>query len=63
MVFMFRIIFIFLIFLNATSCSKKMNQFMFPSQKIDPYEIYKEGLDAMRENDFFLLIKNLQRQN
>ena len=28
-----------------------------PSQKIDPYKVYSEGVDAMRENDFFFANK------
>ena len=30
-----------------------MNLMYVPSEKIDPYKIYNEGLEAMRENDFF----------
>ena len=55
--FMIRIIFIFLIFLNATSCSNKNEPLYVPSEKIDPYKIYNEGLDAMRENDYFFANK------
>ena len=54
---MIRIIFIFLIFLNATSCSNKNEPLYVPSEKIDPYKIYNEGLDAMRENDYFFANK------
>ena len=55
--FMIRVIFIFLIFLNATSCSNKNEPLYVPSEKIDPYKIYNEGLDAMRENDYFFANK------
>ncbi len=54
---MIRLIFIFLIFLNATSCSNKNEPLYVPSEKIDPYKIYNEGLDAMRENDYFFANK------
>ena len=54
---MIRIIFIFLIFLNAASCSNKNEPLYVPSEKIDPYKIYNEGLDAMRENDYFFANK------
>ena len=54
---MFRIIFIFLIVLSVTACSKKNETVYVPSQKIDPYKFYSEGVDAMRENDFFFANK------
>ena len=54
---MFRIIFIFLIVLSVTACSKKNETVYVPSQKIDPYKVYSEGVDAMRENDFFFANK------
>ena len=48
----------FLVFLTIAiilnSCAKKNNEFEYESsKKIDPYEIYKEGLEAFNTNDFF----------
>ena len=36
------------------SCAKKNNEFEYENSKqIDPYEVYKEGLEAFNTNDFF----------
>ena len=36
------------------SCAKKNNEFEYKNSKQkDPYEIYKEGLEAFNTNDFF----------
>ena len=36
------------------SCAKKNNEFEYENSKqIDPYEVYKEGLEAFNSNDFF----------
>ena len=36
------------------SCAKKNNEFEYENSKQkDPYEIYKEGLEAFNTNDFF----------
>ena len=36
------------------SCANKNNEFVYESSKrTDPYEIYKEGLEAFNANDFF----------
>ena len=34
-----------------------------PSIKIDPYEVYKQGLDAFEKNDFFSLDINIDQYN
>jgi len=47
-IFLLCIIFIFLI-----SCLKKEKPSYQPSEKINPYEIYEEGLEAFQERDFF----------
>ena len=39
------------------SCSKEDKSIYTPSTKVDPYKIYKEGLDAFETNDFFLASK------
>ena len=31
-----------------------------PSDKVDPYVVYKEGLEAFENNDFFYAEKNFQ---
>lgn len=50
-------IFIFVcLFFLSLSCSKK-NPVYVPSSKIDPYEVYKQGLDAFEKNDFFFASK------
>ena len=54
---MFRIIFIFFIVLSATACSKKNEPVYVPSEKIDPFKVYSEGVNAMKENDFFFANK------
>ena len=43
---------IVIIFLLTSSCSKKEVLYE-PSDKVDPYLIYKEGLEAFEQNDFF----------
>ena len=35
------------------SCSKKNDLIYTPSNKIDAYAVYKEGLEAFEQNDFF----------
>ena len=36
------------------SCAKKNNEFEYENSKqIDPYEVYKEGIEAFNSNDFF----------
>ena len=44
------LLFVVLIFIN--SCSKKEEIYKV-SEKKNPYEIYKEGLEAFKKNDFF----------
>tara|TARA_B100001121_G_C18698237_1_gene626027 strand:+ start:2080 stop:2901 length:822 start_codon:yes stop_codon:yes gene_type:complete len=50
-------IFIFVCLISLLlSCTKKDTAYV-PSKKIDPYEVYKEGLDAFEKNDFFFASK------
>ena len=50
-------IFIFVCLISFfLSCTKKDSAYV-PSIKIDPYEVYKQGLDAFEKNDFFFASK------
>ena len=40
-----------------------MKQFIKLLKKLDPYVLYKEGLEAFEENDFFMQVKNFQKLN
>ena len=58
-----RIFFISIIFLFFISCSNKKDQLIYePTEIIDPYSSYKEGLDAFERNDYFLQMKNFLKQ-
>ena len=49
------IIFYFIIF---SSCSKNEEEIIYqPLEKTNPYELYKEGLEAFEKNDFFFANK------
>ena len=54
---MLRLLCIFLISFNLIACSKKNDQLYIPSEKVDPYKIYNEGLNAMKNNDYFFANK------
>ena len=56
------ILFIICLFI-LISCSGKKEVEYIPSEKIDPYKVYQEGLDAFKQADFFTLIKDFQKQN
>ncbi len=51
-----KLIYLFIIFSLFISCSKEEAIYK-PSEKIDPYVTYKEGLEAFKENDFFFASK------
>jgi outer membrane protein assembly factor BamD len=51
-----RLIFFMVLFLILNSCSKDEAIYQ-PSEKISPYVLYKEGLEAFEENDFFYASK------
>ena len=55
-------IFVSAIVIFSFAALKMMHLFTL-STKIDPYKIYKEGLDAFETNDFFSLVKNFQKLN
>ena len=57
---MIRFLSSFLIFLALTACSKNDELIYKPSEKIDPFKIYNEGLVSMEENDFFFANKKFQ---
>ena len=54
---MAKFILTFLIILSFTACSKKNEPLYVPSEKVDALKIYKEGLDAMKKNDYFFANK------
>ena len=56
---MFKKIFIIIFFLIVFSaCSKNKEEIIYqPSEKTNPYELYKEGLTAFERNDFFFAEK------
>ena len=49
-----------IIFLILSACSNKEKSIYIPSEKVDPYEIYKDGLSAMKENDYFFANKKFK---
>ncbi len=51
-----RLIFLIAFFVFFNSCGKDKGTYL-PSKLNDPYELYKEGLDAFNENDFFFANK------
>jgi len=51
-----RIFIFFTLFIFLYSCSKD-EQIYQPSTLIDPYELYKDGIDAFENNDFFFASK------
>jgi len=57
---MLRFLSLFLILLTLIGCSKNSNQIYIPSEKIDPYKIYNEGLNAMEDNDYFFANKKFE---
>ena len=52
----FRLFLFFLIIVFLFSCSKDKEVYK-PSQKKNPYEIYSEGLEAFKKNEFFFANK------
>ncbi len=51
-----RIILTFCLIIFLLSCNKKEVLYE-PTNKVDPYVLYKEGLDAFKKNDFFFANK------
>ena len=58
----FKVLLILILSINLLSCSKKEKSIYIPSEKNNPYILYKQGLNAFEKNDFFLQVKNLVRQ-
>ena len=54
---LFRILIILSFILSIISCSPKDKAEYQPTKKNDPYVLYKEGLDAFRNNDYFFASK------
>ena len=52
-----RVLIILILSFNLFSCSKKDKSIYIPSEKSNPYALYKEGLKAFERNDFFLASK------
>ena len=52
-----RIIVIFLLALNIYSCSKEKDIVYEAQKKVSAYNLYKEGIDAFKINDFFFASK------
>ena len=53
-----RIFFALCISLILFSCTNKKNKVIYkPSEKVDPYVLYQEGLKAFNENDYFFANK------
>tara|TARA_B100000674_G_scaffold420963_1_gene372398 strand:+ start:38 stop:865 length:828 start_codon:yes stop_codon:yes gene_type:complete len=50
---MLKILKVFIFFALLQSCSPKTDAIYQPTNKIDPYLSYKEGLEAFEQNDFF----------
>ena len=53
----FRFILAILFSFIVLSCSKDKKVVYKPSAKVDPFVIYKEGMDAFEINDFFYASK------
>ena len=52
-----RLVFILTLIFLSTSCGKKKEEIYFPTKLTNPYEVYNEGLEAFKRNDFFLANK------
>ena len=59
----FRLTLALLISLIVLSCSKDKKVVYQQSEKLDPFAIYKEGLEAFENNDFFMQVKNFLKQS
>ena len=52
-----RVFLIFVLTFSIQSCSKDKDLIYKPSKKNDPYVLYKDGLNAFEDNDYFLANK------
>ena len=57
-----RLIIVIVLIFSLISCSKKEPIYVV-EDKIDPYQIYAEGINAFNKMIFSLLIKSFQKQN
>ena len=57
-----RPVLILLVLIILSSCSKDKPLYE-PKPKVDPYKIYNEDIMLLKKMTFFLLVKNLVRQN
>ena len=57
---MLRFFYSLLIVSLILGCSKKNEPIYTPSERVDPYKIYSEGLEAMKENDYFFANKKFE---
>ena len=48
-----RIFFTIFLILVSQSCTKNNQPIYEPAEKIDPFEVYQEGLEAFNRNDYF----------
>ena len=48
------------IVLSIISCSKKDELIYKPSERINPFQIYSEGVNAMKQNDYFFANKKFE---
>ncbi len=58
---MLRFFFLIFLVLSLSACSNKEDPIYKPSEKVNPYEIYKEGLNAMKKNDYFFANKKFEK--
>ena len=56
-----RIVLVLSLLLLTGSCSKNKNLDYDASNQLDPYQLYKEGLEAFEKNDFFFANKKFSK--
>ena len=52
-----KIILVFLIIFSLSSCSKEKDLGYKPQDKVDPFQIYREGYEAFERGDYFFAQK------
>ena len=58
-----KIIYIIILILISTNCSKKEKLAYEPQDQINAYEVYEEGYKAFNRGDYFMQRRNFQKQN